>query len=298
MVWPLVAAGVGGLFSFLGNRQNQKTSEQNARMQMIAQQQANEANIAATERQNALNREMQDRINSLALADKETDRQLQREFAQSGIQWRSQDAREAGIHPIYAIGGQGASYSPSAISVGVPSQAVPQVSPVHAASGTQSWLGNFGQDIGRAINATRTAMERDAAYETSVKAMTLTKMGLENDLLASQIAKLRAGPNPAFPAGSSGSPVPMADKFEDRPRLIAGNGEWRTDPTVANAEDVEKRHGEWVGDVYGAYVAWRDYMHTTNGLGPFLTMSRDWDRLRRKDRSRSIYSTPTWSGSP
>lgn len=40
--------------------------------------------------------------------------QTQREFAQSGIRWRVEDAKAAGLHPLYAIGGSGATYTPSA----------------------------------------------------------------------------------------------------------------------------------------------------------------------------------------
>lgn len=37
---------------------------------------------------------------------------LQKEFAQNGIQWRVDDAKKAGLHPLYAIGASGASYTP------------------------------------------------------------------------------------------------------------------------------------------------------------------------------------------
>ncbi len=37
---------------------------------------------------------------------------LQKEFAQNGIQWRVADAKAAGLHPLYAIGASGASYTP------------------------------------------------------------------------------------------------------------------------------------------------------------------------------------------
>lgn len=37
---------------------------------------------------------------------------LQREFAQNSIQWRVNDAKRAGIHPLYALGAQGISYQP------------------------------------------------------------------------------------------------------------------------------------------------------------------------------------------
>lgn len=37
----------------------------------------------------------------------------QKEFAQNGISWKVADAKQAGIHPLYALGGQTASYSPT-----------------------------------------------------------------------------------------------------------------------------------------------------------------------------------------
>lgn len=40
---------------------------------------------------------------------------LQREFAQNSIQWRVNDAKAAGIHPLYALGAQGSSYTPQSL---------------------------------------------------------------------------------------------------------------------------------------------------------------------------------------
>lgn len=40
----------------------------------------------------------------------------QKEFAQNSIQWRVNDAKKAGIHPLYALGSQGISYAPSSFS--------------------------------------------------------------------------------------------------------------------------------------------------------------------------------------
>ncbi|QCS37408.1 DNA pilot protein [Tortoise microvirus 100] len=36
----------------------------------------------------------------------------QKEFAQNSIQWKAADAKKAGIHPLYAMGSQAASYTP------------------------------------------------------------------------------------------------------------------------------------------------------------------------------------------
>lgn len=37
---------------------------------------------------------------------------MQREFAQNGIQWKVEDAKKAGLHPLYAIGASTATYTP------------------------------------------------------------------------------------------------------------------------------------------------------------------------------------------
>lgn len=49
--------------------------------------------------------------NQNKLAKRQED--LQREFAQNSIQWRVNDAKKAGIHPVAALGSQGISYNPS-----------------------------------------------------------------------------------------------------------------------------------------------------------------------------------------
>lgn len=38
---------------------------------------------------------------------------LQREFAKNGIRWRVEDAKAAGLHPLFALGGAGATASPA-----------------------------------------------------------------------------------------------------------------------------------------------------------------------------------------
>lgn len=40
---------------------------------------------------------------------------LQREFAQHGIRWRVEDAKAAGVHPMYALGAGGAAFAPNPI---------------------------------------------------------------------------------------------------------------------------------------------------------------------------------------
>lgn len=75
--------------------------------------------------------------------DREYERQ--KEFARSGIRWRVEDAKAAGIHPIYAIGANTPTYSPQ------------------AAVGTDFGVSQMGQSIGRAIEAKQTIAERQEA---------------------------------------------------------------------------------------------------------------------------------------
>src|SRR5687768_7186728 len=72
---------------------------------------------------------------------------MQKEFAQMGIRWRAEDAKAAGLHPMAAIGGSGAGFTPSGVVVGVDNS-------------RSEFLSRTGQNISRAINATRTFEER------------------------------------------------------------------------------------------------------------------------------------------
>lgn len=108
---------------------------------------------------------------------------LQKEFAKTGIRWKVEDAKKAGIHPLYALGANTHSFSP-----------------VNVGDGGAAHFAQAGQDIGRAIDATRTDPERVGAYTKTVQQLSLQRMGLENQILASQLAKVRqAGQPPARP---------------------------------------------------------------------------------------------------
>lgn len=149
---------------------------------------------------------------------------IQREFAQNSIRWRVEDAKAAGIHPLYAIGAPTISASPSYVGDTL---------------GTS--VAAAGQDLSRAMNTTRTQPERDAAFTKTVQDLQLQKFGLENELLASQIAKLRATTNPPMPTLG---PVPEDDSFNKRPRLLLGGEKVRTDPNTSNMDDYSKRYGD------------------------------------------------------
>lgn len=183
------------------------------------------------------------------LYNAQENRDQQKEFAQHGIQWKVADAKAAGVHPLYALGAS--THSPAPVSSG----------------DMASSLASVGQNIDRAVYATSSASERITAHNEQVQALQLTRMGLENDLLASQIARLRDNHNPPMPTvggrkkgGSSDDPdnIGREDKFEDRPRLALGGGEIATDRRTANAEEFEKRYGDEASIVFAPAIMWRD----------------------------------------
>lgn len=138
-------------------------------------------------------------------AQAERNDRLQREYAQHGVQWKVEDAKRAGIHPIYALGAPTISYSPQSVgdSLG------PAIS-------------NAGQSIGRAINSTSSPEQRGTAYQEAAQKLALEKGSLENEYLRSQIARMRIQQNPAIPTitqrygtdgqGQTALPDPIAIK--------------------------------------------------------------------------------------
>lgn len=176
---------------------------------------------------------------------------LQREFAQNSIQWKTEDAKKAGIHPLYAMGANTVSYSPNVVGA-VPETALPNA------------LAQSGQDISRAINSTRTQDQRNDAYSKTVEALTLTKFGLENELLSAQISKLRAANNPPMPGIG---PVMTDAKPGNAPALHMGSDKKiEIDPRVSNADDYTKRYGEPAEWAMAPYIAWKDFNYNNRNM--------------------------------
>lgn len=126
-------------------------------------------------------REAQERANAQNIA-------MQREFAQMGIRWKVEDARAAGIHPLAALGAQGASFN---------AQIMPESS-----GDKYRALSGMGQNISRAIQSGQTHEERIATQ------LRLQNMGLQNELLKAQISSITNPNNPPFPGTDLGINVP------------------------------------------------------------------------------------------
>lgn len=167
MVWPaIIGAGAGLLGNLAGGLFGQANQAgQNANQWAMAQQNYNN----------------------------------QKEFAQHGIRWKVEDAKAAGLHPLFALSGSGATYSPSTFVPG-------DSSPMGDA------MSRMGQDVSRAAYATMTRPERQS---TQMTALQLENAGLQNDLLRSQIARNNASIGPPMPGGG----VSIGD-----PKIVSAGG--------------------------------------------------------------------------
>jgi len=150
--------------------------------------------------------------------------QLQKDFAQQGIQWKVADAKAAGIHPLYALGAQTHSFAP--VSIG------DSLSPA---------IANAGQDIGRAVNAVATGSERTAGISKALEALALERAGLENEVLRSQIRRNNgAGTPPPAPLPGTQWLIPGQGEttIPDIPGTIVDKGLARSgvDPTAGYRE--------------------------------------------------------------
>lgn len=126
----------------------------------------------------------------------------QKEFAQMGIQWRVEDAKKAGIHPLYALGAQTTGFTPSS-HVFQESNSAPDIS------------GPMGQDISRAVMASQSipVTEMQKLAITSAQ-LDIEGKYIENAIRATQLQKLQS---PGSPPG-----VPLPDAIQGG---LAGQGD-------------------------------------------------------------------------
>lgn len=111
--------------------------------------------------------------------------EMQREFARNGIRWKVEDATNAGLHPLVGAGAGGAAFAPNApFAVGD--------------YGAGATFSNMGQNLSRAIHATRSNRERDEAMYR----LQLQGMELENAIKSAELAKMKQV-GPSFPSATN-----------------------------------------------------------------------------------------------
>lgn len=203
-------------------------------------------------------------------------------FAKHGIQWKVEDAKRAGVHPLFALGANTSSFSN-----------------VTGDNSLGTGISEAGQNLGRAVSAMGNQEERAIQLE-SLKA-NLEKQKLENTILGMEAAsrvRLLNQPGSAGPAPSVGAPVSGAgaggfpvttidtpkldpEKSAKQIRMLGLN--LANDPWTSDAQTAEDVLGEGVSD-------W---------LWPFLKVpslgAYNWMLWRRKQvPKRDIKDSPFW----
>jgi len=166
--------------------------------------------------------------------------EMQKEFAQNGIQWKVKDAKKAGIHPLYAIGAPSMSASPSFASEG------------------NSGIGQAAQHLGNAVSARQD------------KIMQSKKEQAELDLLHAQADKVRSDMIVNMKKASDGARGRQAIRAGGQGRnppgtLTIAAHRVRKNPGFSDTQDIEDRYGDPVSWFYGLGTlgadAWNEYKH-------------------------------------
>lgn len=140
--------------------------------------------------------------------------QWQKELAMSGIQMKVNDAKAAGIHPLYALGAPPANFSPIAVGGGASDD---------SGSIWSRGLSSMGQNISRAMLQSRSKDEREEAFLETARQQQLERGRLENDYLASRNAMLTQQLSAPFPVRTS--PGAVTPSVESVPTLGSANGQ-------------------------------------------------------------------------
>lgn len=188
-----------------------------------------------------LNKSSSDKANEINQQNALRQEALQKEFAQTGIQWKVADAEKAGIHPLYALGANTVSYSPTTVGA-------------TADTSLGSSLSSAGQDISRAMAANSDNDGRKTLFDQAVQKLTLQRMGLENENLASDLAKKRGQLGPPIPSLTDsnvipGQPITQADvnlpkPGEKRAYNLGADFKIKTNSGESQQDALSKEYGD------------------------------------------------------
>lgn len=168
----------------------------------------------------------QEREHAYNLEAERRNAELQREFAKMGIRWRVEDAKAAGLHPLAALGMSPVSAQPVAVGA------------------SPDWRRNFGermgQSVSRAVEVGMDAFERQA-YRAK-NALEIERLGLENELLRTQVTKVGQSMGPPMastdPNSGIGIPGQMSGKALESPMTFIPTGR-----TYASENNASKAFG-------------------------------------------------------
>lgn len=227
---------------------------------------------------------------------------LQREFAQMGIRWKVEDAKAAGLHPLYALGG-GAGFSPSAFIGGSAptSQAGSVGAPSESRGSFSSALGDMGQNIMRAALA---AMDPHEKLERTLKLKLLESQISETDARAQA---LRAQSAVETQQGVASAPIPTqvdgagmpVQSVELRPYqqgvLHAYNLPAASDTVQFKPVEIQSRRSDQPGATAGTSAFWQEYNIGRTSRGTELNIQLPWSQEGPSETMENI-SLWQWPG--
>lgn len=184
---------------------------------------------------------------------------MQKQFAKNAIQWKVKDASKAGIHPLYALGANTVSFSPSTVG----------------STALGEGIANAGQNIGRAVASGLSSNERTSGI---LEKLAIERAQLENTKLASEIALINQPGTPPPPItetavipgqGNSVKTVPHEVTAVAGPGITAGAP---ADTTLYQAGSgyrpgMSEIYAEGAGESIPGMMAWA----ADNFITPFLT---------------------------
>lgn len=174
------------------------------------------------------------------MSDRSTVRQnaqnvaYQKEFAQKGVQWKVEDAKKAGLHPLYALGATTTSFSPVPVTGSATGDAIARGASNIAKSMSQSKMNKLQTDLVEAQiqeSRSRSIAALAQAKATNAEADFVTKQAIES--AHRRDTQLRAG----------GVPITK-------------------DPNWSDTQDMEDRYGDVAGALYGLIVGGADVVST------------------------------------
>lgn len=250
-----------------------KSAKAIAEAQIQNQRYINDQNIALTRETNAANEALSREFFDRTMADnweqiRNADA-IQREFAQQGIRWKVEDAKAAGLHPLYALGGGSAA---SGTTIGTSANLIPHQAPQVEAGPVAppveaSVLQAMGQSIQSSVARLMDPYQRQIETNTiaSMKAATRKDAAIAGyyDSLAAKTAQ-DAMSAKSFPLPDEGYPVggfqPVATPLA--PYWDSAHGQ--------SVEVLSQRESQpWIQS--GTHGFWREYKMSgnTNILLPY-----------------------------
>lgn len=147
-------------------------------------------------------------------------RKMQKEFAQNSVQWRVEDAKAAGIHPLAALGATGASYTP-------------------VSSGFGDSVAQAGAAIGQGVKSSHQAKgnaKKDSAQAALIQSTINTNQAQADLHRAQALNQTAQARNTAIGAKgglNSTEPKPMYIRVVD-PRDPKKEVKWVLNPEIAS----------------------------------------------------------------